>query len=758
MSLPMSRGTSRPTGASTSTSAGAAGLHRRDFLRVSAALGGGLLVAFHWPARALAGAAVGSVAGAAGAAAGAAGAAGAGAGAAAEFAPNAFVRIATDGRVTVIVNKAEMGQGVSTSLCMLLAEELDADWTRVGFEFAPVDPVYAHPGFGIQMTGGSTSTLGMSEPMRRAGAAARALLVAAAAQRWGVSADACRTENGAVLHAADGRRAGYGELADAAAELEPPADVPLKDPKDFRIVGTPTHRLDTPDKVAGRALFGMDVRLPGMLTALVAHPPVFGGTVNSLEIEAARAVPGVRAVVNVGSGVAVIAEGFWAAKRGRDALQVDWHLPAASRVSSDELRAQFRQTARAPGMVAREEGDVQAALAAAARTLEADYEVPYLAHAALEPLNCTVDLRAGAMDLWIGTQFQTVDHAAAATAAGLPPDTVRLHSTYLGGGFGRRANPVADYVVEAVKVARAAGAPVQLIWTREDDMRGGFYRPMFHSRMRGGLDAAGEITAWTHTIVGQSIMAGTPFAAFAVKNGIDGTSVEGAEDVPYAVPNLRVDLHTVKTPVPVLWWRSVGHSHTAFVVESFLDELAHAAGQDPLALRRTLLAGKPRHLGVLELAAARAGWGTPPPAGRARGLAVHHSFGSFVAMVAEVGLEQGRPRVHRVTVAVDCGRTVNPDTVRAQMEGAVGFALTAALFGEITLSDGRVQQSNFHDYKLLRVHEMPAVDVHIVESTEPSSGVGEPGVPPLAPAVGNALFALTGRRVRRLPIRAEDMA
>lgn len=709
-------------------------LPRRDFLRISGALGGGLLVGFHLPGRAQAAGRT-----------------------PAELAPNAFVRIAEDGRVTVIVNKAEMGQGVSTSLAMLLAEELDADWSTVGFEFAPIDPVYAHPGYGIQMTGGSTSTLAMSEPMRRAGAAARAVLIEAAARRFGVAAGECTTEPGRVLHAASGRSAGYGELAGAAAGIEAPAEVPLKDPKDFRLIGKSMPRLDTPAKVDGTARFSLDVTLPGMLVALVAHPPTFGGKAKRVRADAALAVAGVEKVVDVGSGVAVIATGFWAAKRGRERLEIEWDPGPNATLSSDALREEYRARAATPGRVARKDGDPAAALASAARVLEADYELPYLAHAPMEPLNCVVDLRADSMELWIGTQFQTVDHAAAAAAAGLAPERVKLHTTFLGGGFGRRANPVSDYVVEAVRVAKEAGAPLKLVWTREDDMRSGYYRPMWHSRIRAGLDAAGAPTAWAHTIVGQSFIAGTPFEGFIIVDGIDGTSVEGAVDLPYAIPNVGVELHTTEVAVPTLWWRSVGHSHTAFVVESFLDELAHAGGVDPLALRRRLLGAHPEQLAVLELAAARAGWGQPPPAGRARGLALHHSFESTVAMVAEVALESGRPRVHRVTCAVDCGRVVNPDTVEAQLQGAVGFGLTAALYGEISLRDGRVQQSNFHDYRMLRMHEMPAVDVHLVPSEQPSTGVGEPGVPPVAPALCNALFALTGKRIRRLPIRPEDL-
>jgi isoquinoline 1-oxidoreductase subunit beta len=669
------------------------------------------------------------------------------------------VRIAGDGAITVIVNKAEMGQGVCTSLAMALAEDLDADWKAVRFEFAPVHPDYVHPGYPMQFTGGSTSTLGMTEPMRVAGAVARAMLVAAAAKRWGVPAAQCRTAASAVHHDGNALRASYGELAaDAAAlPLPAPGEVALKAPKDFRILGTRVPRLDTPAKVAGTAQFGLDVYVPGMRTALVLHPPTFGGRAARIDAAAARAVKGVVDVIDVGSGVAVVADSFWAARLGRDRLRVDWDAGPAASLSTAAMRSEYRELSRKPGLVARTTGDAAKALGAAARTLEADYEVPFLAHAPMEPLNCVVAPGDGKVEIWVGTQFQTVDQGAAATVFGVAPADVALHTTLLGGGFGRRANPTSDYVAEACRIAKAAKCPIKLVWTREDDVRGGYYRPQWHSHLAAGLDAAGAITAWRHRIVGQSILTGTPFEPFMVKDGIDSTSVEGADDVPYAFPNLQVELHTTTSAVPTLWWRSVGHSHTAFAIESFVDELAHAKGVDPLLLRRELLRAQPRHLAVLELAAAKAGWGEPLPAGRARGLAVHFSFRSHVAAVLEVSADDGWPRVHRATVAIDCGRTLNPDTVEAQLEGAVGFALTAALYGEITIAGGRVEQSNFHDYRLLRIHEMPAVDVHVVTSDEPSTGVGEPGVPPVAPALGNALFALTGKRVRRLPLRAEDL-
>jgi isoquinoline 1-oxidoreductase beta subunit len=707
-------------------------LARRDFLKVGAAAGGGLLIGFRLPAQ------------------------GDAAAAAAVFSPNAFIRIASDETVTMIIGKSEMGQGVFTSLSMLVAEELEADWSRVRVESAPVDHAYDHPAFKMQMTGGSTSVLSSWDQLRKAGATGRALLVSAAAQTWAVDPSTCRAENGAVVHEASGRRLTYGALAEKAASLPVPAEVRLKDPKEFKLVGKPTRRLDTPEKLDGRARFGLDVTVPGMLTVLVARPPVFGGKVVSVNDAKARAVPGVKSVVAIPSGVAVAATGFWAAHQGREALEVEWGHGTNATLSTDAIRERYRALAKTPGATARTTGDAASGLASSARRLDAEYEVPYLAHAMMEPLNCVVDLKADRCEIWTGTQFQTVDRAAAAKVAGLEPEQVQIHTMFLGGGFGRRATPDSDAVREAVEAAKAVKAPVKVVWTREDDIRGGYYRPMWYDRLSAGLDEKGAIVAWTHTIVGQSILAGTPFGAM-VQGGIDETSTEGAADLPYAIPNLHVDLHSPEVGVPVLWWRSVGHSHTAFVVESFLDELAHASGKDPYALRMALLEKGSRLRGVLELAATKAGWGGPPPEGRARGIAVHESFGSFVAEVAEVSIAGGAPKVHRVVAAVDCGRIVNPDTIQAQVAGAVAFGLSAALHGEITLKDGRVEQSNFHDYPVVRIDEMPEVEVHIVESTEGPGGVGEPGVPPIAPAVTNALFMLTGRRIRRLPIRPGDL-
>jgi len=712
---------------------------RREFLKTGAAVGGGLLVSWYLPLPS---------AGAERAAAGEN-----------QVALNAFVRIGTDESVTVIASHSEMGQGVYTSLPMLLNEELEADWSKIRVEAAPVDKVYDHPIFGMQMTGGSTTSPAEWERYRKMGALARTMLVAAAAQQWKVDAASCQVEKGVVLHRATGQRATYGSLANAAAQLTPPAEVKLKDAKSFTLIGKPTRRLDTPSKTNGSAQFGLDVSLPGMLTAVVARPPVFGGKVAKFDASEALKVPGVKAVEQVESGVAVIAERFWPAKVGRDKLVVEWDLGPNAGMSTEQMTRDFAEQAKSPGVVAKKTGDPESALKTAAKTITAEYDVPYLAHAMMEPLNCVVDLHADGCEIWTGTQFETVDRANAAQVAGLPPEKVQIHTTLLGGGFGRRANPASDFVREAVHVAKVAKAPVKVVWTREDDLQGGWYRPMWHDRFVAGLDANGEPLAWTHTIVGQSIMQGTLFEAFGIKDGVDSTSVEGAADLLYGIPNLQVDLHSPKIGVPVQWWRSVGHSHTGFSVEAFLDEVAHAGGKDPYELRRKLLANQPRMLAVLDLAAQKANWGAKLPAGVGRGIAGHFSFDSYVAQVVEASVaKDGAVRVHRVVCAVDCGTVINPDTVKAQMEGGIVFGLTAALKTEITLKNGRVEQTNFHDYQMLRIFESPKIEVYIVPSNANPTGVGEPGVPPVAPALANAIFAVTGKRIRRLPIRASDLA
>jgi isoquinoline 1-oxidoreductase beta subunit len=676
-----------------------------------------------------------------------------------DFAVNAFVHIAPDDTVTIIAAHSEMGQGVYTSLPMLLNEELEADWRKIRVEAAPVDAAYNHPVFQIQMTGGSTTTAAEWERYRKMGAVARVMLVEAAAQEWKVEPASCEVHEGVVMHRATNKRASYGSLAAAASKLTAPANVPLKDPKTFTLIGKPTRRLDTPSKTNGSAKFGLDVYVPGMLTEVIARPPVFGARVKSVDSAETMKVAGVKAVEQVPSGVAVIATGFWPAKAGRDKLNVEWDLGPNAEMSTEQLLRDFSKIGKTPGTLAKKTGNPVAALQSTAKIITAEYDVPYLAHAMMEPLNCVVDLRADSCEIWTGTQFETVDRAAAAKVAGLAPDKVRIHTTLLGGGFGRRANPASDFVVEAVHVAKAAKAPVKVVWTREDDTKGGWYRPMWHDQFAAGLDANGEPIVWTHTIVGQSIMTGTLFESFGVKNGVDSASVEGAADIIYGFPNIQVDLHTPKLDVPVQWWRSVGHSHTGFSVEAFFDEVAHAGGKDPYELRRKLLVNQPRMLAVLDLAAKQAGWGSKLPAGVGRGIAAHFSFDSYVAQVVEASVaKSGEVRVHRVVCAVDCGRVINPDTVKAQMEGGIIFGLTAALKTEITFKNGRVEQSNFNDYPMVRIFESPEIEVHIVPSTEKPTGVGEPGVPPVAPALTNAIFAVTGKRIRRLPIRSSDLA
>ncbi|MCL7968148.1 MAG: xanthine dehydrogenase family protein molybdopterin-binding subunit [marine benthic group bacterium] len=709
------------------------GSTRRTFLKTSVAATGGLVIAFHVPgAKRLAASGLTPAGG---------------------FAPNAFLRIGEDDTVTVLLAHSEMGQGIWTTLPMLIAEELDCDWSSIRVEHAPAAQAYAHTAFGIQATGGSTTTWSEFDRYRQAGAAARSMLVQAAAQEVGVPVSECRTGNGVVT--ASGRSLRYGELAATAATLTPPESVPLRDPSEWSLIGTPTRRLDTPEKITGRAKFGIDVQLEGMLTAVVARAPSFGATLKSFDASAARAVPGVRHVVQVPSGVAVVADHSWAAIKGREILDIEWTSGPTSGVDSEELLAEWADLTRSPGVTAAERGDTADALAGAEQTIESLFFFPYLAHAAMEPLNCAVRIGPDGCDIWTGTQFQGPDQMAAAAITGLDPEQVRIHTTFLGGGFGRRANPAADFVSEAVHVAKAAGVPVKTIWTRDDDTRGGYYRPAFVHRARLGLGANGMPVAWDHDMAGQSILAGTFFEAGMPENGVDPSSVEGLVDSPYMaeVPNHRVGVHTPDPGIPVLWWRSVGHTHTAFVVETLIDQAAHAAGADPVEYRRKLLAEHPRHLGVLDLAAEKAGWGSNLSAGRARGVAVHESFGSFVAEVAEVSVSGNEIRVHRVTAAIDCGIAVNPEAIEAQIQGGIAYGLSATLHSEIHLKEGAARESNFDDYKVLRLAEMPDVDVHIVPSTDPPGGVGEPGTPPIAPAVANAVFALTGQRLTELPLK-----
>jgi isoquinoline 1-oxidoreductase subunit beta len=708
-------------------SGGARRLTRRALLKGGVVLGAGLVVGFALPR----------------------GVGRAGAQGASVFAPNQWLRIDADGLVTIVNSVPEMGQGTSTAMVMIVADELDADLARVRVEQAPADPArYANPVTGAQSYGGSRGIRDHLEMWRKAGAAAREMLKQAAAQEWGEPVESVETELGAVVHTPTGRRLSYGRLVEKARQLPVPQNPTLKTPEQFRYIGKDVERLDIPAKVSGQAVFGLDVQVPGMLVATIQKCPVFGGTVRSFDASLANAVRGVRHVVQVSSGVAVVADTFWAARKGRQALRVTWNEGPLAQLTSAQISREYASLARQPGRVARSEGDVAKALAAAGRTLEAVYQVPYLHHATMEPMNCTAHVTADACTVWAPTQNPGGSQAIAAKLTALPVEQVSVHTTLLGGGFGRRGE--VDFVIDAVETSKAVGAPVKVVWTREDDMQHGFYRPATYNVLRAALDERGLPSAWFHRIVGPGIVAqkgsGPP-------GTIDRTAVEGARNIPYDIPNLQVEWVEKDPGVPVGFWRSVGASQNAYVVEGFVDELAGAAGRDPVEYRLALLGQSPRLAGVLELAARQAAWGTPLPPGRARGVAVAASYESYAAEVAEVSLApDGAVRVHRVVCAIDCGFAVDPDQVRAQMEGSVVYGLTAALHGRITIERGRVVQSNFGDYPMLRIGEMPRVEVHILESGEKPGGIGQPGVPPLAPAVCNALFALTGKRIRELPI------
>jgi isoquinoline 1-oxidoreductase beta subunit len=673
------------------------------------------------------------------------------------FAPNAFVRIKPDNSIVVIIKHLEMGQGTYTGLSTLVAEELDADWSQIRAEAAPADAsLYNNLSWGdAQGTGGSSAVANSYDQLRRAGAAAKAMLVAAAAEHWNVAAAEITARKGVLSHKPSGRSATYGEMSTLAAAQPVPdlESLPLKQPRDFVYIGKHVSRKDT-GKTNGTAVFTQDIQLDGMLTAVVAHAPRFGGKVKSVNDRRTRDVKGVVDVVTIPSGVAVLARDFWSAKKGRDVLEVEWDESQAFKRSTADILKEYRSLADRPGAVARNDGDAAATLGSAANVIESTYEFPFLAHATMEPMNCVVQAGEKSCQVWNGDQMQTGDQAAVAGVLGIAPEQVQIKTLYAGGSFGRRANPKSDYVVETAHIAKAKrGTPIKLVWTREDDTRAGYFRPMYVHKLRAALDEQGNPVAWEHRIVGQSILAGSPFAG-AFENGIDPTSVEGASTLPYQIPNLRVDLHTVDLGVPVQWWRSVGSTHTAYSTETFIDELAKAAGRDPVEFRSALLKEHPRHLGVLKLAAERAKWGSKLPQGWSRGVAVHESFNTYVAEVAEISLQDnGGFRVERVVCAVDCGIAVNPDVIRAQMEGGIGYGLSPVLMSAITLNEGRVEQSNFHDYQVLRIDQMPAVEVHIVPSTALPTGVGEPGTPPIAPAVANALFAATGKPVHALPVK-----
>jgi isoquinoline 1-oxidoreductase beta subunit len=690
-------------------------LNRREFLRNSALAGTGLLIGFRY---AEAGSVELSIAPTA-----------------ADFAPSGYLRIGSDSIVTIFADHVELGQGVMTALPMIVAEELDVDWANVRIERMPDDPS-AWPR--RIMTVGSQSVRGSWMVLRSAGAAAREMLAIAAAKEWNVDRAYVRTDKGFAIHVDSGRRISYGDLASRAVVPQTGMTYKLKDPKDFTIIGTRRARVDIPSKVNGSAQFGIDVRVPGMLIATVIRPPAFGGSVKSFDATDAKAIPGVKDVVQFESGIAVLAIDTWTALKGRKALKVVWDDGPNAAVSSADIRAQFTAMAANAGMVATNKGDADAVLKSASNTINVDYELPFAAHATMEPMNCTAHVRADGADVWAPTQAPSSFQTTAAQIAGLSPSAVKLHVTMVGGGFGRRSRP--DVLRDAVLLSKLSGAPVKVMWTREDDMQHDLYRPFGIHRMSGAVGADGLPVAWTHRIVTQHAL------------GI-GDTVGGASDLPYAIPNLRVDSVTATSPVVVAPWRSVGHSQNGFVTESFLDELAAAGKKDPVELRRILLANAPRYLGVLNLAVSKSDWGKPMPAGSGRGIAVHAMTGSYVAQIAEVTVTNNVIRVNRVICAVDCGVVINPDTLAAQIEGGVIYGLTCALKNEITVAGGRIEQDNFNTYPMLRISEAPRVEVYTVPSVESPGGIGEPGVPPIAAAVANAVFAATGKRLRKLPFR-----
>jgi isoquinoline 1-oxidoreductase beta subunit len=702
-------------------------LTRRDFIKVVSVAGGGLALGFYLPAEDDARATQPSDA----------------------FTPNAWLRVDTNGDTTITVARAELGQGVRTALPMIVAEELEADWQKVRLEFA-----LAHPDkYGDMTTGGSTSVRRSYETLRKAGATAREMLISAAAQTWEVDRSACRAEKGAVIHTPSERNLSYAQLVEKAAKLPVPANVTLKDPKDFRLLGKSLPRLDTPEKVHGSAVFGIDVKLPDMLIATVAHCPVFGGKAKSFDARAAQAIKGVRQVVEIPTGIAVVADSTYAALQGYEALAVVWDEGAHADLSSASIHAMFEQKSQSEGKPVRQEGDAVAALASAVRKLEAIYELPFLAHAPMEPMNCVAHVQSDRAEIWVPTQSPQWTQSEVAGALALPQEKVTVHSTLVGGGFGRRLMP--DFAVEAAQIAKAARAPVKMMWTREEDMQHDFYRPASYHRMTAGIDGSRTVTTWRHQLVAPSISAQLSGEQEEQRRP---DAVDGAAQLPYQIPNILVDYVMANTAVPVGWWRSVYNTQNAFVNECFLDEIAAAVGIDPYEFRLGLLPADSRLRGVLQLAAEKAGWRKQPAPGRGRGLACHASFGGYVAQIAEVSVEEmSRVRVHRMVCAFDCGPIVHPDLIAAQVEGAVVMALSAAMKGQITIAKGRVAESNFDDYPLLTFDEMPEVEVHILPSTATQGGVGEPGLPPVAPAVCNAIFAAIGKRIRRLPIRPEDL-
>lgn len=712
---------------------------RRSFLQASLATSGALVLSFSLPGKALRALAADA------------------AGSAPKYPPNAFIRVEPDGTTVFQINKLEMGQGVNTSMAQLIAEEMDADWDMVRAESAPVNPAFNHTAFGTQMTGGSTALASSYQQHREIGAAARQMFVEAAAEKWGVPAAELSTKNGKVLHPVKGEVT-YSQLAPAVAKMQgPKGEVKLKDPKDFRIIGKSVIRVDAVDKSTGKAVFGLDVQPLGVQYCVVARAPVFGAKLKSVDDTAAKAVRGVKQVVRLPDRVAVLAENTHAARVGRDALVLEWEKSGKEYVSSDSILTEYKALARNENPVAENKGDVDAAMKKAKKTIEAEFVFPYLAHACMEPMNCTISFNGSKAEIWSGHQMPTVDRDTAASVLGIDKEKVTVHTTYAGGSFGRRANKNSDYVVEACQIAKIVKKPLKVVWTREDDTKGGYYRPFTYHYAKVGVDANKLPLAWDHRIVGQSVVGDSFFEAMMVKNGVDPTSVEGVAKAHYEVPHRKVTLALPKQHIPVLWWRSVGHTHTAFAMETLLDELALNAGQDALAYRRKLLASSPRHIAVIDLLKKVSPWGKRAPRGRAYGLAVHESFASVVGQVAEVSYKNKELKVHKVWCAVHCGKVVNPDGARQQIEGGVLYGLSAALTGKVPIAEGAPTASNFHDYPVLRMNEAPEVLTFFVDSDASPTGLGEPGVPPIAPAVANALFRLTKRRVRTLPF-AEGLA
>lgn len=707
---------------------------RRDFLKLSAAAGGGLIVAFYMPSG------LNKVLAAEPAAK-----------AKLVYPPNAFLKIAPDNTITFIVNKLEMGQGVNTSMAQLIAEELECDWKSIRSVSAPVNPVYNHTVFPMQMTGGSTALASSWDQHRKIGASMREMLKSAAAARWKVPVTEVKAENGFIVHSKKGKLS-YGDLANEANQLPLPENPPLKESKNFKVIGKSVKRVDALEKSNGTAIFGMDVRIPNMLYAMVARPHIDGAKLVSINEKAARAVKGVVNVVKFPGGVAVLAKNTHAAKVGRDALDAKWKS-AHSKLSTADIMGEFKKLADKKGIVAESKGSVEEPLKNAAKVITAGYEFPFLAHAPMEPMNCTVDYDGKKATLWSGHQMPGADQGVAAKILGLKPENVTVNTVYAGGSFGRRASKNSDYVVQACQIAKLVKKPLKVVWSREDDMHGGYYRPMNFHKVQIAFDSKNQMTAWKHHIVGHTVMGGSAFGDMMIKNGLEATVTEGVTESKYEFANFHCEQTRPPTPVTTLWWRSVGHTHTGYVMETMMDEVAEATKQDPFELRRNLLKKSPRHVATLDLLKKQTGWGKKKaPKGRAWGIALHESFGTVVGTMVEASMVDGKPLVHKVWSAVNCGQVVNPEGAKTQVEGAVVFALSAALHQEIEIKDGQIVQTNFDNYPVLRIQDMPVVDVAFVESTEPPTGLGEPGVPPVGPALANAIYQLTNKRVRVLPM------